>query len=162
MCVSQRWEWKVFWPRLNCFLWPYPSQNSPESNHRAPRKLSTKQSRSKKDARVDSEVENACCEAWGVDFDDHLLSMWTSPSRKSGYIHRFPARRQLWGALGSDFGPYPSQDDPKSDPRTHQKLSTKQSRSKKYAGADSEVQKAKCEAWEVDFEDFELHGILPI
>ena len=59
----------------------------------------------------------------------------------------------FWGALGSDFGPYPSQNAPKSDPRAPQKLSTKQSRSKKYAGADSEVEKACCEAWEVDVDD---------
>ena len=34
------------------------------------------------------------------------------------------------GALGSDFGPYPSQTAPKSGPRAPQKLSTKHSRSK--------------------------------
>ena len=50
----------------------------------------------------------------------------------------------------------------KSGHRAPQKLSTKQSRSNKYAGADSEVEKASCEAWGVDFEDFELHGILTI
>ena len=32
----------------------------------------------------------------------------------------------------------------------------------KYAGADAEVEKAGCEAWGVDFDDFELHGIPPI
>ena len=32
----------------------------------------------------------------------------------------------------------------------------------KYAGADAEVEKAGCEAWGVDFEDFEVHGILPM
>ena len=57
---------------------------------------------------------------------------------------------------------WPFQNVPKSDHRAPQKLSTKQSRSNKYAGADSEVQKACCEAWGTDFEDFELHGILPI
>ena len=109
-----------------------------------------------------------------------------SPSRKSLYIHRFPARRQLLGCsvvrvrailgriwpqkaiqpwsngglnphLSSWNGflwPYPSQNGPKSDHRAPQKLSTKQSRSKKYAGADSEVEKAGCEAWGVDFDDF--------
>ena len=60
------------------------------------------------------------------------------------------------------FGHDPSQNGPKSGHRAPQKLSTKQSRSNKYAGADSEVEKAGCEAWGVDFEDFELHGILPI
>ena len=52
----------------------------------------------------------------------------------------------FWGALGSDFGAYPTQNVPKSGHRAPQKLSTKQSRSKKYAGADSEVEKASCEA----------------
>ena len=50
----------------------------------------------------------------------------------------------------------------KSGHRAPQKLSTKQSRSKKYAGADYDVEKACCEAWGIDFDDFELHGILPI
>ena len=50
----------------------------------------------------------------------------------------------------------------KSGHRAPQKLSTKHSRSKKDAGADAEVEKAGCEAWGIDFEDFELHGILPI
>ena len=64
----------------------------------------------------------------------------------------------FWGALGSDFGPDPFQNAPKSGPRVAQKLSTKQSRSNKYAGADSEVERAGCEAWGVDFEPFQLQG----
>ena len=86
----------------------------------------------------------------------------TSESAPAYFFERDCFVDSFWGALGSDFGPYPSQNAPKSDPRAPKKPSTKHSRSKKYAGAESEVEKACCEAWGVDFEDFELHGILPI
>ena len=33
---------------------------------------------------------------------------------------------------------------------------------KKYARADSDVDTACCETWGVKFEDFEMHGVLPI
>ena len=57
-----------------------------------------------------------------------------------------------------DFGPKCgqqwSQNDPKSGPSAPQKLSTSLSGSKKYAGADSEVEKAGCGAGGADLEPF--------
>ena len=59
-----------FTPNLAKVEWLFVAGNGRKSGHRAPQKLSTKQSRSKKYAGADAEVEKACCEAWGVDFDD--------------------------------------------------------------------------------------------
>ena len=89
------------------------------------------------------------------------------PRRKNGYIHRSrgattplptPPHPQLdkWG-FSSHLAKvellFVAGNGRKSGHRAPQKLSTKQSRSKKYAGADSEVEKAGCGAWGVDFDD---------
>ena len=55
----------------------------------------------------------------------------TSESAPAYFFERDCFVDSFWGALGSDFRPYPSQSAPKSGHRAPQKLSTKQSRSTK-------------------------------